>query len=218
MSTAVEATGFGLCVISWLITGAALGNDYWKVSTVAGNVITSVRQFENLWHACTETSTGIAQCQDFETLLGLPGYVQACRGLLIVALLLGLACLVVALMGIKCIKIGSASDSAKAKMAVTGGIMSCLAGLCTLTAVSWYANMVVEDFYDPFTGGIKFELGAGLYMGWAGAFLAVLGGGMLCCACKRATPAGSKGGYHGAQPKRIFVPKSDSDSKPQAYV
>ena len=39
----------------------------------------------------------------------------------------------------------------------------------------------------------RFELGAGLYMGWAGAFLAILGGGMLCCACKRVTPAGSTG-------------------------
>ncbi|CAL8347516.1 unnamed protein product [Merluccius merluccius] len=204
MSTAIEATGFVLCIISWLITGAALGNDYWKVSTVAGNIITSVRQYENLWHTCTETSTGIAQCQDFESLLGLAGYVQACRGLMIVALLLGLSCLVVALLGIKCIKIGSASDQAKIKMAAAGGIMSGLAGVCTLVAVSWYAHMIVEDFYDPFTGGIKFELGAGLYMGWAGAFLAVLGGGMLCCACKRATPAGKP--RVSSQPSSVIQP------------
>ncbi|KAK0130771.1 Claudin-10 [Merluccius polli] len=190
MSTAIEATGFVLCIISWLITGAALGNDYWK--------------YENLWHTCTETSTGIAQCQDFESLLGLAGYVQACRGLMIVALLLGLSCLVVALLGIKCIKIGSASDQAKIKMAAAGGIMSGLAGVCTLVAVSWYAHMIVEDFYDPFTGGIKFELGAGLYMGWAGAFLAVLGGGMLCCACKRATPADKP--RVSSQPSSVILP------------
>uniref|UniRef100_A0A673BAF7 Claudin n=1 Tax=Sphaeramia orbicularis TaxID=375764 RepID=A0A673BAF7_9TELE len=186
MSTAVEATGFIMCVISWLITGAALANDYWKISTVSGSVIISQRQFENLWHACAENSAGIAECRDFESLLGLPSHVQACRALMIISLLLGLGCMVVSLLGLKCIRIGSATDQSKAKIAVTGGILSMLAGLCCLIAVSWYAYRVVQDFHDPFYGGIKFELGAGLYMGWGGACLAVLGGALLCSACKRA--------------------------------
>lgn len=73
MSTAVEATGFIMCIISWLVTGASLVNDYWKISTVSGSVIISQRQFENLWHACAENSAGIAECRDFESLLALPG-------------------------------------------------------------------------------------------------------------------------------------------------
>lgn len=73
MSTAMEATGFAMCLVSWLITGAALANDYWKISTVSGSVIISQRQFENLWHACAENSAGIAECRDFESLLALPG-------------------------------------------------------------------------------------------------------------------------------------------------
>uniref|UniRef100_A0A673BC49 Claudin n=1 Tax=Sphaeramia orbicularis TaxID=375764 RepID=A0A673BC49_9TELE len=201
MSTAVEATGFIMCVISWLITGAALANDYWKISTVSGSVIISQRQFENLWHACAENSAGIAECRDFESLLGLPSHVQACRALMIISLLLGLGCMVVSLLGLKCIRIGSATDQSKAKIAVTGGILSMLAGLCCLIAVSWYAYRVVQDFHDPFYGGIKFELGAGLYMGWGGACLAVLGGALLCSACKR---AGSKKGPDGKDWTTIF--------------
>lgn len=73
MSTAVEATGFIMCLISWLVTGAALVNDYWKISSVSGSVIISQRQFENLWHSCAENSAGIAECRDFESLLALPG-------------------------------------------------------------------------------------------------------------------------------------------------
>lgn len=73
MSTALELTGFLLGVASWLITGASLTNDYWKVSSFSGSVIISSRQYENLWHACAEDSTGIAQCRDFESLLDLPG-------------------------------------------------------------------------------------------------------------------------------------------------
>lgn len=59
-----------------------------------------------------------------------PGHVQACRALMIIALLLGLAAMVVALLGLKCIKIGSADDQTKAKIAVTGGILSILGGEC----------------------------------------------------------------------------------------
>lgn len=33
--------------------------------------------------------------------------------------------------------------------------LCCVAGLCCLIAVSWYAYRVVQDFYDPFSGGMK---------------------------------------------------------------
>ncbi|XP_049604119.1 claudin 15-like a [Syngnathus scovelli] len=219
MSTAVEVTGFIMSLVSWLITGAALANDYWKISTVAGSVIISQRQFENLWHSCAENSAGIAECRDFESLLSLPGHVQACRALMIVSLLLGLGSMVVSLLGLKCIKIGSAGDASKAKMAVTGGILSILAGLCCLTAVSWYANMVVQDFYNPLYVGAKFEMGVGLYLGWGGACLAVLGGGLLCTACRRASPAAHKGGYSSSSPGKVYKapPRSEADTA-RAYV
>ncbi|XP_070775186.1 claudin 15-like a [Enoplosus armatus] len=219
MSTAVEATGFIMCIFSWLMTGAALVNDYWKISTVSGSVIISQRQFENLWHSCAENSAGIAECRDFESLLALPAHVQACRALMIISLLLGLGSMIVSLLGLKCIKIGSATDQSKAKIAVTGGILSILSGLCCMIAVSWYAYRVVQDFNNPFFGGVKFELGTGLYMGWGGASLGMLGGGLLCTACRRASPGGKTGGYYGNPPQKIYTAtaKSDPDSA-RAYV
>lgn len=221
MSTAVEATGFIMCIISWLTTGAALVNDYWKISTLSGSVIISLRQFENLWHSCAENSAGIAECRDFESMLALAGHVQACRALMIIALLLGLGSLIVSLLGLKCIKIGSATDQSKAKIAVAGGILSILGGLCCMIAISWYAYRVVQDFYDPFSGGMKFELGTGLYLGWGGACLSMLGGAFLCSACRRASPGGKKGGYYGnpsGNPKvYTATAKSDPDSA-RAYV
>jgi len=220
MSTAVEATGFLLGIASWLITGAALANDYWKVSTVSGSVIISNRQYENLWHSCAEDSSGIAECRDFESLLALPGHVQACRALMVIALLLGLASMIVSLLGLKCIKIGSAEESTKAKIAVTGGILHILGGVCTLVAVSWYASRVVEDFNNPFFGGVKFELGTGLFMGWGGACLGVLGGGLLCCACRRASAGRPKGGYIGSGGTgKVYIPTARSEPETsKAYV
>uniref|UniRef100_A0AAQ4RMK8 Claudin n=1 Tax=Gasterosteus aculeatus aculeatus TaxID=481459 RepID=A0AAQ4RMK8_GASAC len=178
MSTAVEATGFVMCIVSWLITGSALANDYWKMSTVSGSVIISQRQFENLWHSCAENSAGVVLCVPPSP----AAHISASRALMIMSLLLGLGSMVVALLGLKCIKIGSATDQSKAKIAVGGGVLSMLAGLCCMIAVSWYAYRVVQDFHNPFFGGVKFELSTGLYMGWGGSCLAILGGAFLCSA------------------------------------
>uniref|UniRef100_A0AAY4EC71 Claudin n=1 Tax=Denticeps clupeoides TaxID=299321 RepID=A0AAY4EC71_9TELE len=167
MSTALETVGFFLGAISWLITGAALANDYWKISTVSGSVIISNRQYENLWHSCAEDSTGVATAETFESLLALPAF-KAFK-----VEIGGVVSIVVSLLGLKCIKIGSAGDETKAKMAVGGGV-----ALPPVTA-SWYAARVVNDFYNPLYGITRFELGAGLYMCWAGGCLALLGGAML---------------------------------------
>ncbi|XP_013882416.1 claudin 15-like a [Austrofundulus limnaeus] len=216
MSTAVEATGFIMNVIAWLMTGAALSNDYWKISTVSGSVIISQRLFENLWHACAENSGGIAECRDFESMLSLPANVQAGRALMIISLLMGLACMVVSLLGLKCIKIGSAGDQSKAKMAGIGGILAILGGLCCMVACSWYGFQVVQDFNNPFYGGVKFELGAGLYMGWAAAALSILGGALLCTAFKRASPAAKAGNYPA---KKIYTATARSEPETsKAYV
>ncbi|KAF4076335.1 hypothetical protein AMELA_G00213230 [Ameiurus melas] len=218
MSTGLELTGFLLGVASWLVTGAALANDYWKVSSFSGSVIISSRQYENLWHACAEDSSGVANCRDFDSLLDLPAYLQACRALMIIALILGLFSMIVAILGLKCIQIGSSSDQTKAKKAVAGGVLFILAGLCTMTASSWYAARIVEDFKNPFSGGIKFELGAGLYMGWGGACLSILGGALLCCACKDASSGKTKGAYYArSQAGKIHKPVSESETA-RAYV
>ncbi|CAL8234103.1 unnamed protein product [Arctogadus glacialis] len=188
MSTAVEAVGFVLCIISWLITGTALGNDYWKVSTVA-------RQHHHLVAAVMRTSgtraPRPARASPSAKTLSPFWASQACRGLMIVALLMGLACLVIALLGVKCIKIGSASEASKASWSSPGASCLLWLGVCTWVSVSWYANMIVEDFYDPFTGGIKFEL-TGLYMAGALGLPGHLEE-LLCCACKRVSPAGRQG-------------------------
>lgn len=35
----------------------------------------------------------------------------------------------------------------------------------------------------------RFELGVGLFLGWGGSTLSILGGGLLCCGCRRASTA-----------------------------
>ncbi|XP_053176295.1 claudin-4-like [Scomber japonicus] len=61
-------------------------------------------------------------------------------------------------------------------------------GVFTLIAVSWYAARVIYDFNNPLYGGVRFELGTGLYLGWGASCLALLGGSMLCCSCRKKYP------------------------------
>lgn len=218
MSTAVETAGFIMCLLGVMVTGASLVNDYWKISSVSGSLITSIRDFVNLWHSCAENSAGIAECRDFESLLALPDYVQACRALMIISLLLGVGCLIISLLGLKCIKIGSATEQSKAKTTITGGILSILGGLCCMIAVSWYAYRVVQEFYDPFNGGMKYELGTGLYLGWGGSTLSLLGGALLCTACKRLSSGSRKGGYPGTQQGKVYTATAKTDPDARAYV
>ncbi|OXB83396.1 UNVERIFIED_CONTAM: hypothetical protein H355_006243 [Colinus virginianus] len=111
-------------------------------------------------------------------------HVQACRALMIISILLGFIAAVVSLLGLKCTNVGLSDEDEKLKVAVTGGFLFILGGLCSMVAVSWYAAMITAEFFNPLYTGTKYELGDALYLGWAGSVLCVLGGIFLTCSCK----------------------------------
>ncbi|XP_043557723.1 claudin-15-like isoform X2 [Chiloscyllium plagiosum] len=216
MAAAIEITGFLMGVAGWMLTGSTLANNYWKISTVFGSVITSSRLYENLWKSCAQDSTGVFNCRMFETMLGLSSYIQACRALMIISIILGVIGTLMALFGLKCTNIGSMDEKAKGKISLSGGLVFILSGICAMVPISWYAYNITMEFYNPVYGGTKYELGSALYIGWAGASLLILGGAFLCCSCKRnAQPSGYK--YSSAQSgQRIYTKTESAHSK--AYV
>ncbi|MBN3296733.1 CLD19 protein, partial [Amia calva] len=186
---ALQILGLITGLLGWILSTVSTSSQNWKVSSKADSVITANWVFEGLWMHCAATAMGSIQCKKFSTFLGLPAYIQACRALMIVSLLIGVMGIIAALMGQKCTKIGSANNQTKGKIALMGGICFIFAGLSSLAAVSWYANQIIQEFYNPFNGGTKFELGVGLYIGWGGAFLSILGGALLCCSCRNSGTA-----------------------------
>ncbi|XP_042370496.1 claudin-1-like [Plectropomus leopardus] len=188
MAAGLQVVGLLLGVVSWCLQSSCTSSQVWKVRSQAESVSSSQWQFEGLWTSCAATSLGATQCSRFKTVLGLPAHLQACRALMVLSLLVSLASIIVSVLGLRCIKIGRASESAKDQMALTGGVLFLLSGVLTLIAVSWYAARVIHDFYDPLYGGVRFELGTGLYLGWAASCLAVLGGSLLCCSYRRTSP------------------------------
>ncbi|NWV46113.1 CLD1 protein, partial [Daphoenositta chrysoptera] len=159
----------------------------WKMASYAGdNIVTAQALYEGLWMSCAMQSTGQIQCKVYDSLLKLESSLQATRALMVASILLGLVGVFVAVTGMKCMKCMEDDQVKKMRMAVFGGVIFIISGLAALVATSWYGNRVARAFYDPFTPvNTRFEFGSALFIGWAAASLAILGGSFLCCSCPR---------------------------------
>ncbi|NP_001018449.2 uncharacterized protein isoform X1 [Danio rerio] len=173
-----EILAFILCTSGWVLISSTLPTDYWKVSSIDGTVITTATFWSNLWKTCVTDSTGVSNCKDFPSMLALDGYIQVCRGLMITAVCLGFFGSIFALIGMKCTKIGG-PDKFKARVVCFAGFNFACTGLCSLTAYSLYAHRITSEFFDPMFVAQKYELGAALFIGWAGSTLCLLGGALF---------------------------------------
>ncbi|KAL1268725.1 hypothetical protein QQF64_034088 [Cirrhinus molitorella] len=174
-----EILAFILTTSGWVLVSSTLPTDYWKVSSIDGTVITTATFWSNLWKTCVTDSTGVSNCKDFPSMLALDGYIQVCRGLMIAAVCLGFFGSIFSLIGMKCTKIGG-PDTTKARIVCLAGITFISTGLCSLSACSLYAHRITSEFFDPMFVAQKYELGAALFIGWAGSTLCILGGALFC--------------------------------------
>ncbi|KAG7492189.1 hypothetical protein MATL_G00011800 [Megalops atlanticus] len=163
----------------------------WKVSSFTGqNIVTAQVSQDGLWMACVVQSTGQQQCKQYDSLLILPADLQAARAMTIISCLLTALSLLILFAGsdfTTCVE----NEDAKPKIILVAGIGIILAGLLLLIPVSWSANTIIRQFHSPLTPQKK-ELGACIFVGWAGGVLLLLAGGLLCCFSR--VRSGSSGG------------------------
>lgn len=104
------------------------------VKSINGNISCSIKVIQALnknisinlcEYICPFLSVKVRTCHDF-VLFSV--HIQACRALMIIALIFGLVSIIVSTMGMKCINIGSRSDQSKGKIALSGGVLFILAG------------------------------------------------------------------------------------------
>ncbi|XP_074670135.1 claudin-7-like [Strix aluco] len=183
----LQLLGLGVALAGWGALVAAAVLPQWQTYSFAGDtIITAVATAQGLWMSCASQSTGQLQCKSYDSILALPGYLQATRALMVVAGVLGPLALGLAVAGMKCTRCGDDDPRRKAGVAAAGGGLFLLSGLAGLVACSWYGHRVITNFYDPTVPvNYKFELGPAIFLGWAGAALALLGGAMLACSCPR---------------------------------
>ncbi|XP_027032771.1 claudin-1 isoform X2 [Tachysurus fulvidraco] len=175
----------------------------WKMSSYAGdNIITAQAVYEGLWQSCVYQSTGQIQCKVYDSLLQLPLEVQAARGFMVSGILLCGIAVLVAAVGMKCTKCMEDNMEVKSKVAMAGGVVFVVAGVCAFIATIWYGDNIRRQFFNPFTPtNARYEFGKALYIGWGSCSLTVIGGSLLCCNCGTKSSGGPAKPYPGPRPK-----------------
>ncbi|XP_078103076.1 claudin a [Sander vitreus] len=185
VSAGFQMMGIALCIIGWIGVIVTCILPQWKVTAFVGqNIVTAQTTWEGIWMTCVVQSTGQMQCKVYDSMLALSSDLQAARALTIISLLLGVVGILLSIAGGKCTNCVE-EESAKAKIGVTSGVIFIVAGVLCLIPVSWTANTIIQNFYNPMLGLDKRELGASLFIGWGASGLLILGGALLCANCPR---------------------------------
>ncbi|XP_019943785.1 claudin-4-like [Paralichthys olivaceus] len=184
VAAALQMLGIALCIIGWIGAIVACALPQWKVTAFIGqNIVTAQTTWEGIWMTCVVQSTGQMQCKVYDSMLNLSSDLQAARALLIVAILLAIIGVLLSIAGGKCTNCVE-DEVSKAKIGMASGVIFIISGILCLIPVSWTANTVIQDFYNPLMiGSQKRELGAALFIGWGASALLILGGAFLCANC-----------------------------------
>lgn len=208
MSAGLELIGIVLCVLGWLLAIVSCALPMWRVTAFIGsNIVTAQIYWDGLWMSCVVQSTGQMQCKVYDSMLALSQDLQAARALTVISILLVILAMLVSIVGAKCTNCID-DESSKAKVMIVAGVLFLVAGLMQLIPVSWSANTIIRDFYNPLlTNPQRWELGASLYIGWAATALLIMGGSLLCCSCppSRMTYSASRSAATGGYDRRDYV-------------
>uniref|UniRef100_A0A8C5S2R5 Claudin n=1 Tax=Laticauda laticaudata TaxID=8630 RepID=A0A8C5S2R5_LATLA len=149
-NSGLQLLGFVLALLGLIANLTATILPQWRVSSFAdGSIITAQSYYLGLWMECVWQSTGQLQCKVYDSILALGAAMQATRALMVLSIVMGVIAIGIATMGMKCTHCGDDNKVTKARIAMTGGIIFLVAGLCSLVACSWSANQIVQDFYNP---------------------------------------------------------------------
>ncbi|KAL4608359.1 claudin-18-like [Arapaima gigas] len=207
-TTMYQLVGFILSCLGQFLISSACAMDMWQLQDLSFTLVTSVYTYSGLWQSCVDSSYGTAQCRPFYTIIGLPATLQAVRALMIVGIVLGAIGILISICSLKCIRMGSMEDNAKASMTLTAGIMLVVAGICAIAGASVYANQIVSSFmattYTNQIGGFnqigglngaiggnltpRYTFGPALFIAWVGGAVLLIGGALKCVAYKGLKP------------------------------
>ncbi|XP_034042409.1 claudin-10-like [Thalassophryne amazonica] len=171
----MEISCFVVCVCGWILVCSTMPTEIWTWSEVDSRVLTTSNYFSNLWKDCISDSTGISDCKGIPSMLALSWDIHMCRALIIISIILAFFGSILVLVGMKCTKIGG-SEIANARITFAGGMNYFIGGKSQSKKSQYYGNKVRAEFQDPSFRAKKFEIGVGVFIGWGGSTLLVVGG------------------------------------------
>ncbi|ROL41689.1 Claudin-10 [Anabarilius grahami] len=175
----VEIGCFLSCLCGWILICSTLVTEYWCFSEVSSVVLTTGNYYSNLWMDCVSDTTGVSDCKYYPSMMDLSVFLHVCRALAVVSVIFGFWGAVLALIGMKCTKIGG-SELANARVTFAAALTFMACGFCGMIVYSWWGDKVRSDFVDPYYLETKFELGAALFVGWGGSCLVICGSAVMC--------------------------------------
>ncbi|XP_004429602.1 PREDICTED: claudin-8 [Ceratotherium simum simum] len=154
----------------------------WRVSAfIESNIVVFENLWEGLWMNCMRHANIRMQCKVYDSLLALSPDLQASRGLMCTACVLAFLAFMMAILGMKCTRCTGDDEKVKGYILLTAGIIFIITGIVVLIPVSWVANTIIRDFYNPIVDvAQKRELGEALYIGWTTALVLIAGGALFC--------------------------------------
>ncbi|XP_062329394.1 claudin-4-like [Osmerus eperlanus] len=183
-SQGIQLMGMIMALLGWLLVLVVCALPMWRVTAFIGaNIVTAQNIWEGMWMNCVVQSTGQMQCKVYDSMLALPQDLQAARAMIIISIITGIFGIFLSIAGGKCTNCIE-EESSKAKACIASGVLYIVSGALCLIPVSWSANTIIRDFYNPMLiEAQRRELGAALYIGWGAATLLLMGGGLLCWNC-----------------------------------
>lgn len=183
MRAKLEILALVLGAIGLVGTIAVTALPMWKVTAFIGpNLIVMEAQWEGLWMACIRQADIRMQCKVYDSLLILPGDIQAARGLMCVSIVLAVLAVLVSVCGMRGIDYYQDDSRGKNVILLVGGCLFIAAGLATLIPVSWSTHTIIRDFYNPLVlESQKREIGQALYVGFATFLVLLIAGVILLC-------------------------------------
>ncbi|CAL8322074.1 unnamed protein product [Merluccius merluccius] len=171
----MEIGCFTVCVLGWILVCSTMPTEIWTWSEVDSIVLTTSNYFSNLWKDCISDSTGVSDCKGIPSMLALNWDIHMCRALIIISIILAFFGSILMLVGMKCTKIGG-SEIANARVTFAAGMNFLISGMCSMVSFSYFGNKIREEFQNQNFRAQKFEIGVGVFIGWAGSTLLVTGG------------------------------------------
>ncbi|KAM9469245.1 claudin-8-like [Clarias gariepinus] len=179
------------CEVAALVIGfvgligvaAVTGLPMWKVTAfIQENIIVMETRWEGLWMNCYRQANIRMQCKVYDSLLYLPAELQAARGLMCTAVALTTLACIISTIGMRCTRLVDSRPRVKHITLMVGGCLFLAGCLATLIPVSWTANVIIQDFYNPLLiDAQRRELGEALYIGWVSAAICFTAGVILLC-------------------------------------
>ncbi|XP_006139640.2 claudin-2 [Pelodiscus sinensis] len=184
VSVGLQLVGYILAGLGLLGTVITTLLPSWKNSSYIGaSIVTAVGFTRGLWMECAIFSTGITQCDIYNSLLSLPPDIQAAQALMVTSCAVSSLACIVSVMGMRC-TIFAQGSPAKDKIAVAGGAIFILGGVLCFIPLVWNTHVVLRDFYNPLLpDSTKYEMGEAMYLGIVSSLLTIIGGCILCASC-----------------------------------